>query len=94
MIVEFLTFSVDAADLPRWLEVEREVWTGYLQTVPGFVRKEVWQDPARADSVHAVIWWESRQAWQAISREQVAAVDERVGEGYREPTAREFTVVG
>ena len=92
MVVEFLTFSVAPDDLSQWLEVEREVWTRYLETVPGFVRKEIWTE--QEGTVHAVIWWESSEAWQAVTPEQVAAVDARMGAWYREPTMREFAVIG
>ena len=93
MIVEFLTFPVDPGDVERWLAADRRLWTGFLRTVPGFVRKETWSDPGHPGTVHAVIWWENRAAWQSITPDQVAAIDEQMGEWYREPTMREFVVV-
>ena len=47
-------------------------------------------DPGR---VHAVIRWESREAWDAVPRADVEAVDEAMGEWCREATMRSFRVV-
>jgi uncharacterized protein (TIGR03792 family) len=93
VIVEYLTFEVAPDELEDWLVVEERVWSRFLETVPGFVRKELWMaddDPGR---VHAAIWWESREAWQAVSDEQVAAVDAEMGPWLRRPTVREYRVV-
>lgn len=91
MVVEFLTFAVDDGALDEWLEVEERVWSRYLETVPGFIRKEVWQSGPGV--VHAVIWWESREHWKAVTPDQVAEVDERMGSWHREPVAREYRVL-
>ena len=47
-------------------------------------------DPGR---VHAVIRWESMEAWDAVPRSEVAAVDKAMGEWFREASMRAFRVV-
>jgi uncharacterized protein (TIGR03792 family) len=93
MVVEMLTFAVAEADRAEWLRVEEQVWSRFLERQPGFVRKEMWVDVEDTASVHAMIWWESLELWQAISAETVAAVDAGMGEWFREGTLRTFQVV-
>lgn len=89
MIVEFLTFDVPSVAQTGWIEQDRAVWTPFLQAQAGFIHKELWID----EKVHVVIWWESMEAWKAITAEQVAAIDEQLGEFQVEPTMRSFSVV-
>ena len=86
-----LTFSVDPAERDQWLDVERGVWGEFLRRQPGFVRRERWLD-IDTDAVVIVIWWRRRELWKAISRDQVAEVDARMGEWFRSSTMREFAV--
>jgi len=93
MVIEFLTFEVDPGERDQWLAVEEHHWSRYLESRPGFVGKEMWvadDDPGR---VHAVIRWESTEAWDAVPRSEVAAVDRAMGEWCREATMRAFQVV-
>lgn len=93
MIVEMLTFAVEPAQQAEWLAVEEEVWSRYLESRPGFVRKEMWRDPGRVEFLHAVIWWSSRALWKQITAEQVAEVDARMGDWFRDSTMVEYEVV-
>lgn len=93
MIVEMLTFAVEPSQQADWLAVEEDVWSRYLETCPGFVRKEMWRDPGRAELLHAVIWWSSRELWKQVTPEQVAEVDGRMGDWFRHSTMVEFEVV-
>lgn len=93
MIVEMLTFAVDPSQQADWLAVEEEVWSRYLETCPGFVRKEMWRDPDQAHLLHAVIWWSSRDLWKQITAEQVAEVDARMGDWFRQSSMVEYEVV-
>lgn len=93
MVVEFLTFEVEPADHSAWLEVEEAVWSRYLEAQPGFVRKEVWRGTEGNLRTHAVIWWENRESWKAITTDRVAAVDARMGSWYRGSTCLEFEVL-
>jgi uncharacterized protein (TIGR03792 family) len=93
VVVEVLAFRVAAAERAEWLEVEERVWSRYLETRPGFVRKEMWTSPDDPESIHAVIWWETRDAWKAIAADEVAAVDARMGPWFRPSTCAEYQVV-
>jgi uncharacterized protein (TIGR03792 family) len=93
MVVEWLTFEVSADELEEWLNVEEEVWSRFLETQVGFLRKEMWVERGDVTVVHAVIWWRSEQEWKLITPEEVAAVDARLGSWFREPTMRVFDVV-
>lgn len=93
MIVEMLTFAVDPSQQADWLAVEEEVWSRFLETCPGFIRKEMWRDADRAHLLHAVIWWSSRDLWKQITAEQVAEVDARMGDWFRQSSMVEYEVV-
>lgn len=92
-VIEMLRFSVSASERDAWMDVERRVWTGFLETVPGFQRKEMWLDAEDPDAVTAVIWWESIEQWNAVTAEQCAAVDREMGEWLRPCTLRSWRVV-
>ena len=92
-VIELLRFEVDDRDRDAWLEVERRVWTGFLRTVPGFLRKETWVDDDDPGAVTVVIWWESLSHWHAVTAEQCAEVDREMGEWLRPCTMRSWRVV-
>ncbi len=93
MVVEYLTFVVDPADRAEWLEVEEATWSRFLERQPGYVRKQVWVERGLLDHVHAIIWWESEELWQAIPADELAAVDRAMGQWYRECSCRVFDVL-
>ena len=92
MVIEWLTFAVPADEQDEWLDIEESIWTRFLETQPGFVRKEVWVEDNSPDLVHAVIWWESLALWKQITPEQVDAVDQRMGKAWRACTMRVYDV--
>lgn len=92
MVIEWLTFAVPVAEQPEWLALEEEVWSRFLEQQPGFVRKEIWVEESDPERVHAVIWWENVELWKRITPEQVADVDRRMGEAWRDCTMRVFDV--
>ena len=53
----------------------------------------MWVEEGVPGRVHAVIRWESREAWDAVPRADVEAVDAAMGEWCREATMRAFRVV-
>ena len=93
MVIEFLTFEVDPAERDQWLAEEERHWSRFLETRPGYAGKEMWVEEGVPGRVHAVIRWESREAWDAVPRADVEAVDAAVGEWCREATMRAFRVV-
>lgn len=87
--VEVLVFRMDPADVPRYLEIDFEVWTLGEAELPGFERipflsKEVWIDDSRPGYVTLIFVWESMEAWMAVGSEEIqtrlqAQFDERFG---------------
>ena len=92
-MIEFLTFDVDPDEREQWLAEEERNWSRFLDTRPGFAGKEMWVADDDAGRVHAVIRWESMEAWEAVPRADVQAVDAAMGEWSREATVRAFRVV-
>jgi uncharacterized protein (TIGR03792 family) len=83
MVVEELHFLVDEADREGFLQVEQAVWTAFLETCDGFVRKERWiadDDPRR---IIVMIWWDSIEQWKRITPAEVDAVDKQMGSWFR-----------
>lgn len=93
MVVEYLTFDVPVAGRDEWLAIEAQHWTRFLERQPGFVRKEIWAPADVPDVVHAVIWWESLEQWQAIPEDELAAVSARMGKHERSATCATFEVL-
>jgi uncharacterized protein (TIGR03792 family) len=73
--IEWLTIEVAAADRDRFVVVDREIWTAFLSSCPGFIRKQVWINPEQPGQVCLVVEWASREDWKAIDPEDLAAVD-------------------
>jgi uncharacterized protein (TIGR03792 family) len=101
MVVEFLTFLVPKDDRDAWLDIEEQHWSRFLERQQGFVRKEIWvpevhlnndDSPTAHLKVHAVIWWESLEAWQAIPQDQLDAVALAMGVHERTPVCETFSV--
>ena len=94
MVIEELHFTVEPAERDRFVEVESEIWTSFLRTCDGFVRKEVWYPHDDAATVVVMIWWESLVRWKSITEAQCAEVDRRMGAWLRPITfARAHEVV-
>jgi uncharacterized protein (TIGR03792 family) len=93
MVVEFLTFEVAPDDRQRWLDLEEQHWSRFLERQPGFVRKEMWVPADDESKVHAVIWWESLELWRAVPAHGLAAVAEAMGDDEIEPVCTTYRVV-
>jgi uncharacterized protein (TIGR03792 family) len=83
MVIEELQFLVSAADREQFLDVEGRIWTGFLQTCDGFVRKETWVPDDDPDRVVVMIWWNSMEQWKSITAAQCDEVDAQMGEWLR-----------
>lgn len=92
-VVEFLTFHVPVDQVDEWLEADARHWTRFLERQPGFLGKEMWRPADRHDVVHAVIWWATIEQWKAIPHDELAAVNEAMGEYEREATCASFEVL-
>ena len=94
MVIEYLTFEIEPADLASWLEVEERTWSRFLERQPGFVRKQMWVERGETRLVHAVIWWADQASWNACAGPALAAVDEAMGPWFRDAiSCRVFEVV-
>lgn len=90
MIVEVLNLQVEPELFDEWARVDEATWTAFLERQSGFVRKEVWRGVGA--EVRVVVWWQSREAWDAITDQQVAEVDARMGDWFRPATLETFIV--
>ena len=93
VVIEFLTFDVDPAERDEWLAEEERHWSRYLETRPGFGGQGDMGGRRRPGRVHAVIRWETQQAWDDVPRADVETVDAAMGDWCREATMRAFRVV-
>jgi len=91
VVVEYLTFDLAGLDPQQWLEIEDQVWGAELRSRPGFIHKQMWE--SERGVIHAVIWWRDHESWKTIGPDEVAAIDERMGEWFREPKMAQFRVI-
>ncbi|HEY9763444.1 MAG TPA: TIGR03792 family protein [Trichocoleus sp.] len=103
MVIEWLKFRMAPENREQYIQLDTDIWTAALQGYPGFVSKEVWIDPADAETVICVIRWSSREQWKSIAEAELAKVtqafDQALGFTYelvesKEFQARQFPVIG
>lgn len=96
MIIEWLMVQVEPEWHDRYLEADAEIWTTFLQSCPGFVSKQVWQNPDRLDEITFVIQWQTREDWKSINPEALAEVDrqfvERLDRSFELVESKEYFV--
>lgn len=90
--VEVLIFTMDPADVDRFLELDHEVWTlGEAVELDGdqmpFLSKEVWLDDSRPGEITIVFVWPDQATWDAVGATDIQArlqsdFDERFGRPY------------
>lgn len=91
--IEELELDVADDEVAGYVARDAEVWTAFLAEQPGFVRKEVWRPVDRPGALVLQIWWTSREHWKAVTPEQVAQVDARMGRHRRDVRCREYEVL-
>jgi uncharacterized protein (TIGR03792 family) len=98
MAIEWLTIEVPEADRDRFIATDREIWTTFLSSCPGFIRKQVWVNPEQPGQVYLLVEWDTQQEWKAIDPEDLAAVDRSfvaaMGRVYPIVYAGEYVAVG
>ncbi len=96
MVIEWLQFRIPADQRERYIQLDNEIWTPFLQTCPGFLTKETWIDPTDDEAVIFIIRWRTREEWKAISEAKLAEVtsrfDEALGFAYTTESSHEFQV--
>lgn len=93
VVVEWLTFEIPTNERDEWMRIEESVWSRFLETCDGFLRKQMWVEEGDETHVHAVIWWESRAHWLAVSDEVVKQVDTEMGAQWKNCKLRVFDIV-
>jgi uncharacterized protein (TIGR03792 family) len=83
MVIEELHFTLEPSDVEQFLDVEGRVWTGFLKTCDGFLRKETWLPEDEPGKVVVMIWWNTMAQWKSITSEQCDEVDAQMGEWLR-----------
>ena len=76
VVVEQLRLKVPSDAVTAWLEAERGSWELWLAQQPGFMRRQLFWDPERQEGT-LLIYWASRQQWQATSSEEQQQVQQR-----------------
>ena len=78
LAIEWLEFQVDANERDAFLKRDREVWTAALQQQPGFLHKSVLLSPTDPKFVGFVIYWASREAWDAFPEDAIVELDRQM----------------
>lgn len=76
--VEVLCFQVPPGGQQAFIEQDETIWSRTLAQCPGFLRKEVWLDPDNAEHVTLVIYWASREDWQAFPQDCMEELDRQM----------------
>ncbi|MXW13199.1 MAG: TIGR03792 family protein [Synechococcus sp. SB0668_bin_13] len=74
--VEMLRLAVPVALRDAWFNAEAEVWKPWLEQQPAYLGRDLHWDPQQ-EQAQVLIRWRSQQEWEAISEEEVAAVQAR-----------------
>jgi uncharacterized protein (TIGR03792 family) len=76
--VEVLCFQVPPGGQQAFIEQDERIWSRTLAQCPGFLRKEVWLDPDNAERITLVIYWASREDWQAFPQDCMEELDRQM----------------
>lgn len=75
MVIEWLKIKVAAELRQDFITKDAAIWTPALAKCSGFLGKEVWIDRPFLDQVILVIRWQTKEHWQAISPDYLAATE-------------------
>ncbi len=93
MVVERLTFQVNADDHAAWLAADTASWSPFLAKQKGFISKQVWAQRDRPDELQAIILWETEADWKAIPAAELQATDALMGDMKRPLVCHTFDVL-
>ncbi len=77
VVIEFLKFKIASQTWEIYIQKDAEIWTTALAQYPGFLGKEVWLNPQDPTEIIFVIRWATKEQWQAISPEELAAIEQK-----------------
>lgn len=96
VVIELLKVKVAPELLEQYLQKDAEIWTQALARCPGFLGKEVWNNPNEPTEVILVIRWASRKQWKSISLELLDAIEQQfvqqLGDTYQIVEVSEYQV--
>ena len=97
MVIEWLKFTVSPEVREKFIKKDEAIWTAALATYPGFLGKEIWLEPTRADNIIFIIRWQSRQQWKSIPVEDLTMIEQRFAaamgkDNYEMIESKEFQV--
>ena len=80
LTTEVLHFKVRGSDIDKWNKIDDEIWTSYLASQDGFVRKTTNVDRTCAFGsadcdVYNYVDWQSFAQWKAIDAKELEDVD-------------------
>lgn len=89
MVAEWLRFYVPQKLQARYLEADSRIWTPVLAAQPGFISKQVWQEPEFPHVVIIVIHWASRTQWDEVPKMLLRATEAK----FRADLGQEFVLL-
>jgi uncharacterized protein (TIGR03792 family) len=96
VVIELLKFKISGEKRETFIQQDAEIWTTALAKYPGFLGKEVWINPHDPTEIIFVVHWATREQWQAIPQEDLAAVEQNfaaaLGNTYELVESKEYQV--
>jgi uncharacterized protein (TIGR03792 family) len=96
MVIEWLKVRVPPELREKFIQKDAQIWTAMLASYPGFLSKEVWINPETSSEVVLIIRWASREAWEAVPKEQLTQTeqqfDQEFGDKHQIIEAAEYQV--
>lgn len=83
--VEQLVFRMDEKLIERWIELDAKIWTEFLCTCRGYVKKEIWQSPDAPAEVTSMVYWDSYDDWKAIDPTKLGEVCSQFDSAFAQP---------
>jgi uncharacterized protein (TIGR03792 family) len=80
MVIEWLKVNVPPEKRELYIQKDDEIWSAALAKHPGYVGKEVWLNPKKESELVLVIYWESKEAWDAIPTSVLEETERRFTE--------------
>ena len=94
MVIEWLEFTMNPEARDRFVQLDLEIWNPFLQTKPGFLRKQIWLDRNDTHRVIIMVEWSDRKLWKNITPTEIATITQQFDTQFATPyqliVSREF----
>lgn len=77
MVIEWLRIKVSSESREKFIAVDKQIWTNFLEQQSGFLSKQVWLDPTNSEEVILVTQWQTLKQWKSIPKEQLQEIEEQ-----------------